>query len=89
MQSRKLPAFDKALAKLNDETRSRAAKAYRLWSENPNHPSLHFKRVSTGQDVWSVRIDINCRALGLRKNDTIYWFWIGDHAEYDRLLRSL
>jgi len=24
--------------------------------------------------------------LGRIKNDTVHWFWIGSHADYDRLL---
>jgi hypothetical protein len=54
---------------------------------NPYHPSLHLKQVSHKKDVYSVRIGISYRALGLRKDDdVIVWFWIGSHAEYDKLL---
>ncbi|WRH68701.1 MAG: hypothetical protein RSE13_11420 [Planktothrix sp. GU0601_MAG3] len=37
---------------------------------------------------WSVRIGIHYRALAVEENGEIAWFWIGSHAEYDRLLRS-
>ena len=37
------------------------------------------------KDVYSVRIGVHYRALELLKQNTIYWFWIGTHAEYDRL----
>jgi hypothetical protein len=39
--------------------------------------------------VYSVRIGIGYRALGLRKDEQIYWFWIGSHAEYDDLLKRI
>jgi len=39
--------------------------------------------------VYSVRIGIGYRALGLRDADHVYWFWIGSHAEYDELLKRL
>jgi hypothetical protein len=26
------------------------------------------------------------RVLGLREPDAMVWFWIGSHAEYDKLL---
>jgi len=39
--------------------------------------------------VYSVRVTIAYRAVGLLENDNIAWFWIGSHADYDRLLRSL
>jgi hypothetical protein len=29
------------------------------------------------------------RALGLLEDDEITWFWIGTHAQYDRLLEQL
>ncbi|WP_422615049.1 hypothetical protein [Crocosphaera watsonii] len=61
-----------------------ARKAYKLWQENPTHPSLHFKKV--GKNLWSVRISGNYRALALRKGNDYYWIWIGDHDEYESLL---
>jgi hypothetical protein len=57
--------------------------------ENPQHPSLQFKKVYEGEPVYSVRVPIVYRAVGLLENDKITWFWIGSHADYDRLLRSL
>jgi hypothetical protein len=29
------------------------------------------------------------RAVGVLKGDEITWFWIGSHADYDRLLKTL
>jgi hypothetical protein len=64
-----------------------AKAAYGLWSANPHHPSLQFKRVASGhEDVWSVRIGIHWRALGVREGNAMIWFWIGSHADYDRLI---
>jgi hypothetical protein len=33
-----------------------------------------------------VRIGIHYRALAVEENGDIAWFWIGTHAEYDKLL---
>ena len=66
------------------EIRAQARKNYQLWKQNPYHPSLHFKRIHTQEPVYSVRIGIGWRALGLL-DDLITWFWIGSHADYDRL----
>lgn len=57
---------------------------YRLWRKNPGHPSLHFKK--TGK-IWSVRVDDQYRALGDLRGDTLYWFWIGSHDDYERLIK--
>jgi hypothetical protein len=45
--------------------------------------------VSQSQPVYSVRIGIGYRALGLQEGDQISWFWIGSHAEYDEMLKRL
>jgi hypothetical protein len=61
--------------------------AYELWSSDPRHPSLHFKPMpSAGEGVWSVRIGIHWRALGVREGEDMIWFWMGSHADYDGLI---
>lgn len=37
-------------------------------------------------DYWSVRINRGHRALGREHAGTLYWFWIGPHDEYERLI---
>jgi hypothetical protein len=48
------------------------------------HPSLHFKQVGR---YWSARVDENYRAVAIRNNEDVIWFWIGTHADYDHLLK--
>ena len=62
-----------------------ADESYQLLKKNSAHPSLHFKKISN--KYWSVRVSSNYRALGIEVKDGILWFWIGTHAEYDRLTR--
>ncbi len=67
-----------------------AKENYRLWSENPYHPSLHFKSVHPrSANVWSVRIGSDYRALALVEHEIAKWFWIGTHAEYMQILGNL
>jgi hypothetical protein len=87
VKSQTTKSFWKHYWALPPEIRQRARKAYKLWRDNPAHPSLFFKRVKEGQPVYSVRIGLGYRALGLLKADTVAWFWIGTHDEYDRLLK--
>ncbi|MGN6367032.1 MAG: ParE family toxin-like protein [Phycisphaerae bacterium] len=75
--------------RLPDRIKRQARKNYRLWRSNPSHPSLQFKKVSTEDEIYSVRIGIGWRALGLLENNTIQWFWIGSHADYDNLLSKM
>jgi len=84
MKSNTLPSFWAAYRSLNKGVKRQAKKGYRLWSENPFHPSLHFKCVNTEEDVWSVRISRGYRALGIMEGETITWFWAGSHKDYER-----
>ncbi|WP_293125688.1 hypothetical protein [Okeania sp. SIO1I7] len=35
---------------------------------------------------WTVRIGIHYRAIAVGDGQEIVWFWIGHHAEYDKIL---
>jgi hypothetical protein len=89
MRSSVTKVFRKRLRELPISVREQAAKAYQLWQEDPYHPSLQFKRVSQKQPIYSARISLNYRALGLLESDHIYWYWIGAHDEYDDLLKRM
>ncbi len=81
--------FLAAFARLPDEVKEQARKSYRLWKQDRHHPSLHFKRVSRIEPIYSVRVGRGWRALGLVEGDTITWFWIGSHSDYDKLIAQL
>lgn len=89
MKSSVTKAFRKRLDELPATIQEQAARAYALWRADPYHPGLQFKKVSPTQPVYSARVGIGHRALGLRDADQIVWFWIGTHAEYDELLKRL
>jgi mRNA-degrading endonuclease RelE of RelBE toxin-antitoxin system len=72
------------IKKLDETVRNRAKKAFELWIENPFHPSLHFKCINSEEEIWSVRITLDYRALGVPDGDTVTWFWIGSHKDYER-----
>ena len=87
MKSRTTAQFWQCFAKLPKPIQRKAYRAYRIWQSDPSAKGLFFKRVTDISDpLYSVRIDMNYRALGLLEGDTIYWIWIGGHAEYDRIL---
>jgi hypothetical protein len=87
MNSKTNKSFWKHYWTLPPEIRQRAIQAYGIWLENPSHPSLFFKRVKESQPIYSVRIGLAYRALGLLKGNTVTWFWIGKHDEYDELIK--
>jgi hypothetical protein len=65
-----------------------AVRNYQLWLANPGHPSLRYRRLQGRDNVVTVRVGDHYRALGLLEADSVAWFWIGSHAEYDRLVRG-
>jgi hypothetical protein len=48
-------------------------------------PGLQFKELEDG--VWSVRIGLHWRAVAHKRGEDFMWFWIGSHADYNRLIR--
>jgi len=70
---------------LPESVRRTARRRYHLWLSDPAHPSLHFKPIG---ELWSIRITDDYRALALRDEDVLHWFWIGTHAEYDAILNK-
>ena len=81
--------FRTQFANLPERIHQQARRAYRQFKSNPSHPGLEFKKLPPHQDIWSVRITDNYRAVGQREGDSIVWFFIGTHAEYDALLARL
>ena len=86
MISRATDAFWKAYRNLPDQVQQRARTAYRIWQENPDHPSLQFKQIHSTEPIFSVRVGLGWRAVGVRSGETIVWYWIGSHADYDTLI---
>jgi hypothetical protein len=78
--------FRQLFGQLPEAVRETTRKNYKLWKRNPQHPSLQFKRVHSSEPLYSVRVGIGWRVLGFLDNDTVTWFWIGSHDDYDKLI---
>jgi len=46
---------------------------------------VHFKNVGTGQ-FHSLLVGLCYCAHGIPVSGGVHWFWIGTHAEYDKLV---
>ncbi|HVW55560.1 MAG TPA: hypothetical protein VHC00_07760 [Rhizobiaceae bacterium] len=77
-------AFWSLYDRLELEVRQLADKNFVLLKSDPQHPSLRFKRVGR---FWSARVGLHHRALCVRRDSDCVWFWIGSHADYDKLLK--
>jgi mRNA-degrading endonuclease RelE of RelBE toxin-antitoxin system len=84
MKSETLPSFWAEYRKLSNPIKERARKTYRLWVDNPFHPSLHFKCIDSNEGIWSIRVTRSYRAVGILDGDTVTWFWIGSHDDYEQ-----
>jgi len=71
---RELPSDIQALADRN----------FAILKENPRHPSLRLKKVGR---FWSARVGRGHRAVAVQKDDGLFWFWIGSHSDYDKLIK--
>lgn len=86
MESRVTRRFWRLFADLPLDVRRDAKRAYRLFQTNPAHPGLQFKKISGLDDIYSARIGLGYRALAVVERDRAVWYWIGSHANYDRLV---
>jgi hypothetical protein len=83
VRHRATPRFWRCYQQLPQETRRLADGCYELLRQDPRHPSLHLKKVGR---YWSVRVGMHYRALAVEDNSDMVWFWIGSHADYDKLV---
>lgn len=89
MKSSITEEFRDAFARLPKNIQQQARKAYRKFQDFPGNPGLHFKKIHTQREIYSIRITKNYRALGALQDDEIIWFWIGSHADYNQLVKKL
>ncbi len=72
---------------LPEQVRVQAEKNYRLWKENPKDPSLRFKQIHTSLPIFSYRVGLHYRTVGVQADDgRIVWFWIGPLESYARVI---
>jgi hypothetical protein len=89
LTSKTTQRFRGAYGRLPEHVRRRAREAYRLFKSNPSHPGLRFKQVHATEPIYAARVGLGYRALAVLDGDVVVWFWIGTHADYDHILRTL
>jgi len=77
------PDFWACYRSLPPHIQTSADKAFALLKADAQHPSLHFKKVGR---FCSARVGIHHRAVGVALPEAVLWFWIGSHADYDRIV---
>lgn len=89
MKSKITESFRQSYGRLPDDVRALVRKNYKLWRADPFHPGLQFKRIHNTEPVWSARVGIHYRVVGVKDDDTMIWYFLGTHREYERLVRNL
>ncbi len=84
MNNRTAGDFWRLFHKLPADVQARARAAFQIFKDTPRHPSLRFKALAGHAGVHSVRIGLHYRAVARQHNDTLYWFWIGTHSDFDK-----
>ena len=79
-----VPSFWKSYKSLPKEVQDLSDKKFELLKQDSKHPSLHFKKIDK---YWSVRVGLNYRSLAIEVKGNTLWFWIGNHSDYDKLVK--
>jgi mRNA-degrading endonuclease RelE of RelBE toxin-antitoxin system len=61
MRHRRTQSFKRAFESLPPEAKAQAVKAFRLFKDDPHHPSLHIERVQGYPGVWAGRVSDRIR----------------------------
>lgn len=78
------PGFWDCYDQLPEAVQKLADKNFKLLKSDPDHPSLHLKKV---EKYYSVRIGLRYRALAVEVKEGLLWFWIGSHSDYDKIIQ--
>ena len=80
-------SYWQAFDDLPKEIRQLAEKNYKLWKQTPSHASLRFKQIHKTLPIFSFRVGLHYRTLGVQTRDEkIAWFWIGSFEQYRHLI---
>ena len=88
MISHRTKSFKKLYEKLPEFVKENAKKSYKSWLKNPYNSQIKFENIY--KNYWSASIGYSYRAIGkMIESDTVLWFWIGSHEDYNHLIKQL
>lgn len=74
---------------LPEDIKKLAQSNYRLWKENPGHPGLRFKQIHATRPVFSFRVGMKNRTVGVEVAEgKIAWFWVGSFSNFKALIND-
>lgn len=78
------PKFKKLFDRLPHDAKAKVTSNYKQWRADPS--SVDFRPLKGKPDIWRVSIGLYWRALGRDEGDSIVWYWVGSHNDYDKLV---
>ena len=80
-------AYWKNFDDLPDDIRKLAEQNYQLWKENSKNPGLRFKQIHKTQPVFSFRVGMKHRTVGVETPDgKLVWFWVGSFETFKQVI---
>ncbi len=64
--------------------RRQARLAFLRFRDEPDYPSLRFKKLRGPDQFWSARFGDGYRAVCQRDGEIVTWLWIGSHQDFDK-----
>ena len=81
------PGYWNTFAELPAGLQALAEDNFRLWQTNPASPRLKLKQIHTRLPIFSFRVGLQHRTIGVRApDDRMIWFWIGSVDDYKQML---
>lgn len=72
---------------LPEDVKKLAEKNYKLWRESKNSPGLRFKQIHKSLPIYSFRVGMKHRTVGVEAPDgKIAWFWVGSFETFKKAI---
>ncbi len=71
------------------DIRKLAEENYHSWKENPRNPGLRFKQIHGKLPIFSFRVGMRHRTVGVETDDgKIVWFWVGSFETFEKSINA-
>ncbi len=72
---------------LPEDVKKLAEKNYKLWRESHNTPGLRFKQIHKSLPIYSFRVGMKHRTVGVEAPDgKVAWFWVGSFETFKKTI---
>jgi hypothetical protein len=87
VRSMRSARYTKLFDRLPKAVQERAQEYYKKWWKDP--ASIEFRPLNANAKIWRASLPEGYRAMGEERGDTIVWFWIGSHSDYNNMIKKV